>query len=401
MPKLIERAVKIGPSWEIRKYVSHHREYTYQVRRDPVTGKIEKVLVKSEPAISQGKPKIEPVPSPSPKKLISRPATTFEEKYQQLVEEDEKKRVPETMLKTVPDHVREALKNLSRSKNEYAIGIDFEENMDLPERVHANRGDTSSVLRDEDMELCIHTHPPSGYHESLESKEMTPKNKNAFGTGPIPSGSDMITTEFNKPSVIVHVDEDGKEKFVLVRSIKKNPGVMNKINARRKLNHDINMILTNKFPLKTRKVRDDAIEEIRKLANEQGYDFEETTLENPIRVKLDDRDERTLHLKRYNSYARRIMRDFNKNMIFEKLDVRASLFPWEMIIRIPKNISASDRNKIDDQLKGFISINDLMIEPSLDDTPAFDIIKIRRLVFKPFTKVQSKPGEVVEHVKIK
>ncbi len=265
---------RIGTEWQSRKYVSHHKERTYQVRRNPETGKIEKKLISSEGKAKESRGK------------------SFDSKYRNLVEYDKSLYNPRTMTKTIPDYLRAALIELAHSQNEFAIGIDFEAFDDLPERVLANRGAKYRVRRDADFEIDIHTHPPSFIGKSLPKGFKSSEKTNEHSFNCFPSDFDISGTTFTRPNIIAYIDESGKGKFVIVRSLHED---MSRYDEMRKFFDekitDLLNIYSDRNRFSSTENRDNFLKELRKAANEQGYDFKETNLKEKIRMRFDDNDE--------------------------------------------------------------------------------------------------------------
>ena len=99
--------------------------------------------------------------------------------------EDVKKRTynNKTMKKTIPDNLAKGFKEIAKDKREHSIMVDFERNLDQPQRSAIIQGGPSETLKYKDFELFGHTHPGSRF--------------------PGPSTSDLRTMNYLEPEFII------------------------------------------------------------------------------------------------------------------------------------------------------------------------------------------------------
>jgi len=330
---------RIGKGWEPRTYHAAGKAKAFIVRRNPVTAKIEKA-----PVEGKKEPK------------------SFDAKYDQKVHDDKG-----MMRKKLPEHVRDAVGDLARSRNEYAIGVDFEALDDLPERILINRGSESMVQRDADFELHLHTHPPTGLgHSKAEGAWWTDEDKKeikpGFGITGTPSGGDLAATNFYHPNIIAYIDESGQRRYVLVRSLHKTrlPTSSEWKIERAHFDGIVRALLGLKADeawsgFKTRAQRNEFMQKFKKALNEEGYDFKATTLRHVIPVRFDDNDERKLELPRYNTLAKQVQRDFKARQFL----VEAGVHGWftsdgkRFEVRVDKDLPATTIDAVKRELREF------------------------------------------------
>lgn len=206
--------------------------------------------------------------------------------------------VAPVMRKSVPPYLAKVLAEASRSQNEWGGGVDFELLQNEPERMLMVRGRDDQVQRDADMELPFHTHPPPW-------DGMTGFTVNIF-----PSPTDVTNTKFGKPELIAARDNDGRTRYVLVRSTRP----IQQKHYKKQLQDTFDAIIAMyKYPFETREDRARFGREYRKACNELGYDFMHVKLDQHVlEVLRDDKPEYAVQFRRKATSERKIVASFNQ-----------------------------------------------------------------------------------------
>lgn len=194
---------------------------------------------------------------------MTRAKADFTQKYNNRVFGDYKEKLK---VRKLPRNLKKAFGNLADDNMEWGFAVDFEDGIELPERVVIQPGGGRSVMLGnmQDLELSGHTHPA------------------ITSTKNFPSAADFARTTIENPNLLSYEADNGQIKFLLINSYLDRPDPK-----------DVNGYLDRKARLdeiiiklqeKHKYVYDNAfLDDLRMQVNEQGYNFESI---DPARAKF-------------------------------------------------------------------------------------------------------------------